>query len=284
MAPAAASPSGAGSLDFASGMGEAAATHVRGGMEVIMVPCLKDNYAPILHDAATGATAVIDTPEVGPIRTAIDARKWKLTHILNTHWHGDHTGGNLQLQELTGCQIVGPAGEAERIPGLQVPLKDGDTLKVGSFEATVLDVGGHTAGHIAYHFPAQGVAFVGDALFNLGCGRLFEGTPQQMWTSLQKIRALPDDTVVYCAHEYTESNARFATHLGGVPLLPDRVQAIQDLRRDRRATVPMLLGHEKATNPFLLADSESVREAVGLPAGTSATEVFAEVRKRKDNF
>jgi len=265
-------------------MGEAAAAHVGGGMEVLLVPCLKDNYAPIFHDAATGATAVVDTPEVGPIRSAIEERKWKLTHILNTHWHPDHTGGNLQLQELTGCKIVGPAGESPKIPGMDTAVKDGDVVRVGSFEATVLDVGGHTAGHIAFHFPQQRVAFVGDTLFNLGCGRIFEGTPQQMWTSLQKIRALPDDTVVYCAHEYTESNARFASHLGGVPMLPGRVEAIRGLRGERRATVPMLLGHEKATNPFLLADSNDLREAVGLPAGSSATEVFAEVRKRKDNF
>jgi len=265
-------------------MGEAAAANVRGGMEVVLVPCLRDNYAPVFHDPSTGATAVIDTPEVGPIRRAIAERQWKLTHILNTHWHGDHTGGNLELKELTGCKIIGPAGEAAKIPGMDVAVKDGETVEVGAFEATVLDVGGHTAGHIAYHFPKQGVAFVGDALFNLGCGRIFEGTPEQMWTSLQKIRALPDDTVVYCAHEYTESNARFAMHVGGVPQLIERVQAIQDLRSGRRATVPMLLEHEKLTNPFLLADTDSMREAVGLPAGASSTEVFAEVRRRKDKF
>mmetsp|Transcript_67168 Transcript_67168/g.202745 ORF Transcript_67168/g.202745 Transcript_67168/m.202745 type:complete len:266 (+) Transcript_67168:3-800(+) len=265
-------------------MGEAAAAGVAGGMEVLLVPCLKDNYAPVLHDASTGATAVVDTPEVGPILRALEGRGWRLTHVLNTHWHPDHTGGNLELQERTGCRIVGPAREADRTPGLQQPVGEGDRVQVGSFEAAVLDVGGHTAGHIAYHFPAQRVAFVGDTLFNLGCGRLFEGTPEQMWRSLSKLRALPDETVVYCAHEYTESNARFAMHLGGVPRLAERVEVVRGLRSAKRPTVPMLLGHEKATNPFLRADSDMLREAVGLPPGTSPTEVFAEVRKRKDTF
>jgi len=280
-APVAATPAG---LNFYEGMGDAAAAYVSGGMEVILVPCLKDNYAPVFHDAKTGATAVIDTPEVGPIRSALETRNWRLTHILNTHWHPDHTGGNMQLKELTGCQIVGPAGEAPKIPGLERPVKEGDSVEVGSFQATVLDVGGHTAGHIAYHFPQQHVAFVGDTLFNLGCGRLFEGTPQQMWASLLKLRALPDHTVVYCAHEYTESNLRFASHLGGVAQLPERAQVIKDLRSKRQTTVPMLLGHEKATNPFLLADSQQVRLAAGLPAAATAEEVFAEVRRRKDTF
>eukprot|EP00420_Gonyaulax_spinifera_P006586 CAMPEP_0197923402 /NCGR_PEP_ID=MMETSP1439-20131203/93913_1 /TAXON_ID=66791 /ORGANISM="Gonyaulax spinifera, Strain CCMP409" /LENGTH=310 /DNA_ID=CAMNT_0043545767 /DNA_START=27 /DNA_END=959 /DNA_ORIENTATION=+ len=281
--PSAASDAAA-PLDFMKGMGEAAAASVTGGMQVILVPCLKDNYAPVLHDPASGATAVIDTPEVGPIQKALEERNWHLTHILNTHWHADHTGGNLELKELTNCKVVGPRGEADKIPGLEAPVGEGDRVRIGSFQATVFDVGGHTAGHIAYHFPDQNVAFVGDTLFNLGCGRLFEGSPSQMWKSLLKLRAMPDETVVYCAHEYTESNARFAVHLGGVPQLQIRVQAIQDLRRQRRPTVPMVLGHEKATNPFLLADLDSVREACGLPLGTMPEEVFAEVRKRKDKF
>eukprot|EP00747_Dinoflagellata_sp_TGD_P180150 gnl/TRDRNA2_/TRDRNA2_32126_c0_seq1.p1 gnl/TRDRNA2_/TRDRNA2_32126_c0~~gnl/TRDRNA2_/TRDRNA2_32126_c0_seq1.p1 ORF type:complete len:346 (+),score=47.61 gnl/TRDRNA2_/TRDRNA2_32126_c0_seq1:41-1078(+) len=268
--------------DFQQGMGEAAAGHVSGGMNVILVPCLSDNYAPIFHDAATGATAVVDTPEVEPILQAIESRGWHLTHILNTHHHNDHTGGNLELKQRTGCKIVGPAGE--HIPGIDIAVNEGDSVQVGSFGGSVLEVGGHTAGHIAYHFPDQKAAFVGDTLFNLGCGRLFEGSPAQMWTSLLKIRALPDQTVTYCAHEYTASNARFATHLGGIPQLPERVDAINGLRAEGLPTVPMILGHEKLTNPFLRADDDLVRKAAGLPNGATPVEVFAEVRRQKDNF
>lgn len=272
------------SMDFRQGMGDAAAAFVGDGMEVHLVPCLKDNYAPIFHDSSTGATAVVDTPEVGPILTAIESRGWKLTHILNTHHHWDHTGGNEEIKRRTGCTIVGPAGEATRIPGLDTAVKEGDRVKIGSFEAIVIEVGGHTAGHIAYHFPSQKTAFVGDTLFVLGCGRLFEGKPAQMWTSLLKLRALPDETVVYCAHEYTEANARFAEHLGGAPELQDRIEIIRDMRNKGMSTVPMLLRHEKETNPFLLADSERMRETLGFPHGTTPVEVFTEVRRRKDQF
>lgn len=271
-------------IDFRHGLGEAAAALTTGGIEVALVPCLGDNYAPLLHDKSTGATATVDTPDAGPILAALEARGWSLTHVLNTHHHHDHTGGNEELKRRTGCQIIGPASEAARIPGLDVAVADGDQISVGSFDAKVLDVGGHTAGHIAYHFPGQSAAFVGDALFVLGCGRIFEGTPAQMWASLQKIRNLPDDTVVYCAHEYTESNARFAKHLGGVPGLGDRLDAIEALRRNGKATVPTILGHEKATNPFLRADTDAIREATGLAAGTPAVQVFAKVRGMKDRF
>lgn len=275
--------SSVGVSDFRQGMGEAAASGVRGGMDVILVPCLNDNYAPIFHDAATGCTAVVDTPEVEPILSAIEEKGWKLTHVLNTHHHSDHCGGNLELKKRTGCTIVGPA--AESIPGVDVSVKDGDAVQVGSFAARVLDVGGHTAGHIAYHFEKQNVAFVGDALFVLGCGRLFEGTPAQMWASLLKIRGLPPDTVIYCAHEYTESNARFALELQqALPRLRERVDAIKHIRSESRPTVPTILGHELETNPFLRADSDELREAAKLPKGAPPVEVFAEVRRMKDNF
>jgi len=265
-------------------MGEAAAKRVGPDMEVMMVPCLSDNYAPVFHDKTTGATAVVDTPEVGPILAAIEQRGWKLTHILNTHHHNDHTGGNEELVQRTGCKVIGPAGESSKIPGIQVAVGEGDKVSVGSLEANVLEVGGHTLGHIAYHFPGQNVAFVGDTLFVLGCGRIFEGTPSQMLASLEKLRALPDDTVVYCAHEYTESNARFAEHVGGIPGLSERVAAIRELRSAGHPTVPTILGHEKATNPFLRADSDDLRAAAGLPKGAVPVQVFAEVRKQKDRF
>jgi len=271
-------------FDFRSGMGEAAAARIGPGVEMLLVPCLSDNYAPIIHDPSTGATAVVDTPEVAPIMAALESRGWKLTHILNTHHHMDHTGGNQELVDRTGCQVIGPAGEADRIPALGRPVAQDDVVEVGALRARVLDVGGHTKGHVAYFFPEQKAAFVGDTLFTLGCGRIIEGSALQMWGSLNKLRELPDDTVFYCAHEYTESNARFAEHLGGVPLLPERVAAVRELRKEGRATVPSLLGHEKATNPFLRADSDELRVAAGLPKGAVPVQVFAEVRKRKDKF
>merc|ERR1719265_1669867 len=270
-------------LDFRQGMGSAAASGVV-GMEVALVPCLNDNYAPIFHDKATGATAVVDTPEVAPILAALEERGWCLTHILNTHHHADHTGGNLELKQRTGCLIVGPKGEASRIPGIDLEVGEGDEIDVGSLQGAVLEVGGHTAGHIAYHFPDQRAAFVGDTLFVLGCGRVFEGTPAQMWESLQKIRSLPDETVCYCAHEYTASNARFAMSVGGVPGLSERASTISEMREEGCPTVPTVLAHEKATNPFLRADTAELRDAMGLPDGSSATEVFTQVRLAKDRF
>jgi len=269
--------------EFRLGMGKGAASGVVGA-EIELVSCLEDNYAPLIHDPSTGMTAVVDTPEVEPILAALERRGWKLTHVLNTHHHWDHTGGNEALQKLTGCEIIGPAGEADKIPGLGRAVREGDKVLVGSLEAEVFEVGGHTKGHIAFHFPANNVAFVGDTLFVLGCGRLFEGTPTQMWASMQKIRNFPDETVVYCGHEYTRSNARFAEHIGGTPGLSERVAAIRELRDEGEETVPMVLGHEKATNPFLRADDEGLRIALGLPQGALPVQVFADVRKKKDKF
>ena len=182
-------------------------------MQVHQFPCLSDNYAFLLHDPATGATAVVDTPEVAPIEAALRETGWKLTHILNTHWHADHTGGNAELKVRHGCVVVGPRGErkgADAIPGVDVSVGQDDVVKLGSIEAKVLDVPGHTAGHVAYYFAGDAKAFVGDTLFAMGCGRLFEGDAATMWRSIQKIIALPETTAVYCAHEYTLANARFA--------------------------------------------------------------------------
>lgn len=279
--------SGSGRLpffDFSEGLGERAASKFLGPeLEVVLVPCLSDNYAPLIHDKSSGETAVVDTPEVGPILSVLEKRGWKLTHILNTHHHADHTGGNEELKRRTGCRVFGPA--AEQIPAIDVPLKEADAVQIGSLRAYVIEVGGHTSGHIAYHFPHQRVAFVGDTLFVLGCGRLFEGTAAQMWKSLSKLRALPDDTIVYCAHEYTESNVRFALSLGtSNPDLASRVKQISKLRAAGLPTVPTLLGHEKATNPFLRADCSEIRDAMNLSEGTAAAVVFGEVRKRKDSF
>jgi hydroxyacylglutathione hydrolase len=253
-------------------------------LQIHQFPCLSDNYGFAIHDPASGQTAVIDTPEVGPIERALAERGWKLTHIFNTHWHPDHAGGNLELKARTGCRIVGPRGEAARIPGIDQEVGEGDVVALGGHRARVLDVPGHTAGHIAYWFEADGVAFVGDTLFALGCGRLFEGTAEQMWTSLGKLRALPPDTVVYCAHEYTQNNARFA-----LTVEPDnadlvaRARRTDELRAAGKPTVPTTLGEELRTNPFLRADVPDLQRALGM-SGASPVEVFAEARRRKDRF
>lgn len=246
-------------------------------LQIHQFPCLSDNYGFLIHDPATGATAAIDTPDAEEIQRQADAKGWRISDIWNTHWHPDHAGGNAAIKAATGAAVTGPA-EVERIG--QAPdriVGEGDVVKLGAMEARVLDVGGHTLGHIAYVFDAAKVAFVGDALFALGCGRLFEGTAQQMWTSLQKIAALPDDATLYCAHEYTLSNARFAASVDGAnAALKTRIGEIERLRAAGEPTVPMRLAEEKATNPFL-------RAPVLLPA-LADWEAFAEIRKRKDAF
>lgn len=247
-------------------------------------PCLQDNYGFLLHSQATGETAAIDTPEAGAIAAELEANGWTLTHILNTHHHFDHAGGNLPLKEATGCTIIGPRDETAKIPGIDVPAGDGDTLQLGGETAQVIGVPGHTAGHIAYYFPRQHLAFVGDTLFAMGCGRLFEGTPAQMWNSLCKLMALPDETVVYCAHEYTQANARFALSVEpGNEALQARARAVDEKRRKNQPTVPTTIALEKATNPFLRPTSPEIQKNLGM-VGADPVEVFARLRQMKDNF
>jgi hydroxyacylglutathione hydrolase len=253
-------------------------------LKIHMFPCLSDNYCYLLHDADAGLTAVIDTPDVPAIERALDDTGWTLTHIINTHHHGDHAGGNLELKGKTGCTIVGPGADADRIPGIDIEVSDGDSYAFGTHQAKVYDTPGHTRGHIVYHFEDDGVAFVGDTLFAMGCGRLFEGTPQQMWNSLQKLMAWPDETKVYCAHEYTQTNARFA--LTVEPQNQDlvkRAKEVDRLRAEGKPTIPTTIGLEKRTNPFLRPMSKDLKSTVGL-AGASDVDVFAETRRRKDNF
>jgi len=253
-------------------------------LEIYQIPCLQDNYGFLVHDPETGATATIDTPEVAPINQALAAKGWRLTHILNTHHHFDHAGGNEELKAQWNCQVVGAAIDAERIPGIDVALADGDTLTLGSKQARIIEVPGHTSGHIAYYFAADEVAFVGDTLFALGCGRLFEGTPEQMSESLGKIMALPDATTVYCAHEYTEANAAFAVTVEPAnPALQQRVKEIQSLRAAGKPTVPTSIGLERATNPFVRSDSVELQAVLNL-SGADEVAVFAETRRRKDHF
>lgn len=253
-------------------------------IEVHMFPCLKDNYGFLVHDPDTGATACIDTPEVAPILRALEDRGWSLTHIFNTHHHFDHAGGNLELKAATGCRIVGPRADAGRIPGIDIEVGDGDELDLGSRRAVVRETPGHTRGHIVYHFADDRVAFVGDTLFALGCGRLFEGSPAQMWSSLGKILEWPDDTRLYCAHEYTQANARFAlTVEPGNADLKRRAEEIDRLRAANRPTVPTTVGQERATNPFLRPASRNLRDTIGLPDADDV-EVFARTRALKDAF
>lgn len=254
-------------------------------LEVAQFGCLNDNYGYLLHDPATGATAAVDTPEAKPIREQLKSRGWKLTHILNTHHHWDHTGGNAELAKTEGpLEIVGPA--TEKIPGRTFALQGGDEFTLGSHKVQVIDVGGHTLGHIAYYFPDARKVFVGDALFTLGCGRMFEGTPEQFWASLERLRALPDDTTVYCAHEYTAANAKFALSVEpGNAALQEQASQITALRAKGLPTVPTSIGSEKQANPFLRCDtSAELRQAVGVTAEDSPAQAFAKVRKAKDNF
>ena len=253
-------------------------------IEIIQIPCLNDNYGYLVHHASSGETASIDTPDAAPLLAALAERNWTLTAIFNTHHHYDHIGGNLELKEKTGCKIFGPAGEADKIPGLDEALDDGDMISLGGEQIRILNVGGHTKGHIAYYFFESSCAFVGDTLFMLGCGRMFEGTPQQMWSSLKKIANLPPETLIYCAHEYTEANARFAVTVDpGNQNLADRIEDIKTLRSEDKPTVPASIAVELATNPFLRAGDPAIQNHLGM-LGADIVDVFAEIRKLKDSF
>ena len=245
---------------------------------------LSDNFVYLCHDGDTGTCAAVDPPVSAPVERALERLGWRLTHILNTHAHGDHTGGNLDLKRGTGCTVVGARADAASIPGLDVPVAEGDTVQIGSLTARVFEVPGHTAGHVAYWFEDDHALFCGDTLFSLGCGRLFGGTPAQMWSSLSRLRALPGDTRVYCAHEYTGANADFALSIDPDNKdLQERAARVRVLDAAGKPTVPSTMAEECAANPFLRADDEGLKRAAGL-AGKNAVEVFAEIRRRKDRF
>ena len=252
-------------------------------LEIRQVPVLRDNYVYLLREPESGAVAAVDPSVAGPVAAALDNLGWKLTHILNTHHHHDHTGGNLELKAATGAIIVGPLADRARIPGIDVALAEGDKFKFGKEEAQVFDVPGHTRGHIAFWFPKSRALFCGDTLFLMGCGRLFEGTPAQMWTSLSKLKKLPGDTRVYCGHEYTQANARFAlTVEPGNRDLIARSKRVDEQRAQRKSTVPGTMAEELATNPFLRADNPSLQKSQNAPGDDVAT--FAAIRRAKDNF
>jgi len=254
-------------------------------MEIHQIPVMTDNYIYLLRDPGQGTVAVVDPAEAAPVQTMLQQFGWNLDLILNTHHHADHVGGNRQLKAHYGCHIIGPKADEQRIPGIDQALEDGEMGTVGLTRFQFIDTPGHTRGHGVYWFADDHTLFCGDTLFSLGCGRLFEGSPQQMWQSLLKIRALPDATMVYCAHEYTAANAKFALTIEPDNCaLKDYAAEIFDRRRQDQATVPFNLGREKACNPFLRADLSSLRERLAMSEEAEPAEVFASIRRRKDQF
>jgi hydroxyacylglutathione hydrolase len=247
------------------------------------IPVLRDNYVYLLREPETLATAAVDPSVAPPVLEALAREGWRLTHVLNTHHHNDHTGGNRELKEATGCIIVGPRADRDRIPLIDIDVAEGETYALGKEEARVFDVPGHTRGHIAFWFKNSRALFCGDTLFLMGCGRLFEGTPEQMWRSLSKLKALPPETRVYCGHEYTQANARFALSVEPQNAeLVARAERVNAMRAEGKSTVPGSMGDELATNPFLRADLPALQAVAEAPGDPVAT--FAAIRRRKDNF
>ncbi len=246
--------------------------------------CRSDNFGVLIHDPASGLTAAIDAPEEAPIRAVLKEKGWRLDYIFTTHHHADHVEGNAGLKVDFGCSIVGPAAEADRIPGIDSQVGDGDSFHFGDIEVRVIATPGHTLGHVSYWLPTESVAFTADTLFAMGCGRVFEGTPEMMFASLGKLSALPDQTTIYCGHEYTEANARFALTVDPDNAeLRQRYDAVKALRAEGKATLPTTISLEKQTNPYFRVDDPAIRKLLGMERAAPAA-VFAEIRKRKDNF
>ena len=252
--------------------------------QIRLFRCLSDNFGVLLHDPDSGATAAIDAPEAAPVEAALKETGWRLTDILVTHHHADHTDGIKALKDRYKCRVVAPAGEAAKIPAVDEVVKEGDSVKVGKLTASVIETPGHTLGHIAYWFHADKLAFVGDTLFSIGCGRVIEGTPPQMWASLKKLRDLPDDTRIYCGHEYTLANIKFARTVepDNAVLAAREAEAKREVQ-EGRPTIPVTIGDEKLANPFLRADRADVAAGIGM-AGKPADAVFTEIRARKNKF
>ena len=253
-------------------------------LTIIQIPVLTDNYIYLIHDPVSGETAVIDPALAQPVLDVLDKKGWRLTYILNTHHHWDHVGGNLELKQKTGCKIIAAQSDLERIPGIDIGVSKEDVISLGSHTARVVSTPGHTSGHIVYYFAEDGALFCGDTLFVMGCGRLFEGTPEQMWNSLLKLKALPPSTRIYCAHEYTQANGRFALSVDpDNPHLQQKMLGVQQLRAENQPTVPSTIEQEVATNPFFRADSIGIQKTLGLEY-QSPLSVFTELRKLKDSF
>lgn len=250
-------------------------------LHVHQFPCLSDNYGFLLHNSVNGETAAIDTPDAKQYLKQAKAKGWTITHIWNTHWHPDHAGGNIEIVEKTGARVIAPQ-EVEKLSPIDQVIEHGDTVKLGDHRADVIDVSGHTNGHVAFHIAQEGIAFVGDSVFALGCGRMFEGEPEQFWRSLERIKRLSAETVLYCAHEYTQANAAFALHADpDNDTLREYANEIKAKRSRGEWTVPTVLGRELETNPFLRADDPAMQERWG---GTEPYQTFAALRAAKDSF
>lgn len=252
--------------------------------EIRLFLCRQDNYGVLLHDPSSGATASIDAPEAAAIEKALDETGWRLTDILVTHHHPDHTAGIPELKARHDCRVVAPRKEAGKIPNVDLVAQEGDLVAIGALQGRVLETPGHTLGHVSYWFENDKLVFAGDTLFSIGCGRVFEGDPQMMWNSLMKLRELPDDTLLYCGHEYTAANIRFALTVEPTnPALQARDNEVRRLREQGRPTIPVTIAAERAANPFLRADVASLAGRVGLE-GAPPAQVFAAIRTRKDTF
>ena len=253
-------------------------------LTILQIPVLTDNYIYLIHDPVSKETVVIDPALASPVLEILDKKGWKLTYILNTHHHWDHVGGNLELKQKTGCKIIAARSDSGRIPGIDVGVSDGDVISLGLHTAKIIATPGHTSGHIVFYFAKDGALFCGDTLFVMGCGRLFEGTPEQMYDSLQKLQALPPATRIYCTHEYSQANGRFALSIEpDNKLLQQKMLDVQRLRAENLPTVPSTIVEEIATNPFFRTDSLSLQKTLGLEH-QSPVQVFTELRKRKDTF
>ena len=253
-------------------------------VNIIQLPVLNDNYIYLIHEPVSGETAVVDPAIAQPVLDTLSSKGWTLNYIYNTHHHWDHVGANLELKEKTGCLILASEADHSRIPGIDKGLKQGDEIKLGNQVVKVIETPGHTLGHIVYHFPYSNALFCGDTLFSMGCGRLFEGTAEQMWHSLQQLKQLPKETQIYCTHEYTQANGKFALTIEpDNQHLQQRIQQVKQLRENNKPTVPSSLEQELATNPFLRENSPEIQKSTEM-TGQPMVEVFRKIRALKDNF
>ncbi|MEO1364695.1 MAG: hydroxyacylglutathione hydrolase [Pseudomonadota bacterium] len=253
-------------------------------LQIATIPCLQDNYAFLAHDTATGATGLIDAPEAAPIMDFLEETGWILSDVFLTHHHGDHVQGLAEILARFPARVTGAAADRHRLPALDMTVQEGDRVEIGAIDGRVIDVSGHTQGHIAFHFPDAKAAFTADSLMALGCGRVFEGTMPQMHESLQKLAALPPDTLIFSGHEYTAANAKFALTIDPEnPDLISRVQSVEAATAEGEPTVPSTLAEELATNPFLRADDPAIQAHLGMD-GADPVDVFVEIRTRKNNF